>query len=136
MRETIVNKKNDLSWIKNEEHKAVYYKDCVSPMDAKNSGIGVSRVMYEKLEPNGQVLPHTHNVGEIIYVTSGEVSLLLNGEWKDMEAGDTFIVPAGNIHSVRNRRADIASEQVSSFIPMANELTDINMCSDLVGEER
>ena len=119
MAETIVNTFEKLPLIKNEKHKEVYYKNCVSEDDAKYSGIGVSRMIYERIEPEGQVLPHTHEVGEIIHITKGEVSLLLNGEWTDFAAGDTFIVPAGNIHSVKNRRTDIASEQISCFIPMA-----------------
>ena len=124
MAETIVNAFEELPLIKNEKHRGVYYKNCVSMDVAKYSGINVSRIIYERIDPEGQVLPHTHEVGEIIHITGGEVSLLLNGVWTDFVAGDTFIVPAGNIHSVKNRRKDIPSEQISCFVPRVNKLAE------------
>ena len=74
MVKTIVNVFEKLALLKNEKHRGVYYMNCVSMDDAKYSGINLCRMIYEIIEPEGQVLPHIHEVGEIIYITSGEVS--------------------------------------------------------------
>jgi quercetin dioxygenase-like cupin family protein len=62
------------------------------------------------------VLPHYHNVAEIIHITQGKVKLLCNGEWTSYQAGDSFLVPKGTLHSVVND--DISPTfQISMFIP-------------------
>lgn len=71
MVKTIVNVFEKLALLKNEKHRGVYYMNCVSMDDAKYSGINLCRMIYEIIEPEGQVLPHIHEVGEIIYITSG-----------------------------------------------------------------
>ncbi len=71
----------------------------------------------KKIGPGGQVLPHYHDVAEIIHITVGKVKLLCNGEWKNYQAGDTFHVPAGTVHSVLNDDI-VPSEQISIFLPV------------------
>ncbi|GIQ64421.1 hypothetical protein PACILC2_29890 [Paenibacillus cisolokensis] len=70
-----------------------------------------------KIGVGGAILPHYHDVAEIIHITAGKVRLLCNGEWRSYEAGDTFHVPAGVVHSVVND--DTApTEQISIFLPV------------------
>lgn len=129
---TVVNKFSELPLYQNTDHKGAYAKDCVSAADARKSGIALSRVMYEKLTPGGQIYPHTHNVGEVIFIIAGNVEFLVNGEWLPYGAGDTVIAPAGVVHSVRNISLDRDSEQISYFIPMAQGLIDLAMTTEVL----
>lgn len=130
----VVNRFVDLPLYENEDHNMAFIKDCVSVNDAKKSGIALSKVMYEKLSPGGQIYPHIHDVGEVIYIISGDVEFLVNGEWKRCGAGDTIIAPAGLAHSVRNIHPNQDSEQVSYFIPMARNLIDIEMRTEILSK--
>lgn len=129
---TVVNKFSELPLYENKDHNGAFIKDCVSAQDALDSGIAVSKVMYEKIIPGGQIYPHTHNVGEVIYVLAGEVEFLVNGEWIPYKAGDTVIAPAGIVHGARNRSQVEDSEQVSYFIPMTEGKIDIAMRTDIL----
>lgn len=131
----VVNKFVDLPLYENADHKMAYIKDCVSVEDAKESGIALSKVMYEKLSPGGQIYPHIHDVGEVIYIISGDVEFLVNGEWKRCGGGDTVIAPAGLIHSVRNIHSSKDSEQVSYFIPMTKNLIEVDMKTEILSKE-
>ncbi|RKN79241.1 cupin domain-containing protein [Paenibacillus ginsengarvi] len=119
-RTTKVNEASALSWIRFAEHDRVQFKEIVRAEEADELGIGLSSVLWEKIEVGGAVLPHYHDVAEIIHITVGQVRLLCNGEWKSFKAGDTFLVPAGSVHSVRNDDS-IPTEQVSIFIPVAEQ---------------
>lgn len=130
MAETRVTIADEIPFEKLDVHRDVYGKDIVSPADAALSGIGVSKIMYEKIKPHGQVLPHIHDVGEIIYIVKGTVALLMNGEWKQFGAGSTFIVPAGIRHSVENISDTDESEQVSMFIPMSPDIAMVTTIDD------
>lgn len=132
MKEIIIQSAENLKLKRNELHKGLFYKDTVSAETALKSGIGVSQVMYEKMDPLGQVLPHIHDVGEIIYLISGEVEVFNGKDWTYQKAGDTIVVPAGCIHSVKNIRDNICSEQVSYFIPMALENTNLKMTTTMM----
>jgi quercetin dioxygenase-like cupin family protein len=78
--------------------------------------IALSSILWEKIDVGGAVLPHYHNVAEVIHITKGKVRLLCNGEWHSFQAGDTFLVPAGVVHSVRNDDVE-PTEQLSIFMP-------------------
>ena len=129
---TVVNKFENLELYENPDHKGAYCKDCVNADDALTSGIAVSKVMYERIVPGGQIYPHTHNVGEVIYVLAGEVEFLVNGKWLPYHAGDTVIAPAGVVHGARNMSPVEDSEQVSYFIPMTEGKIDIAMKTDIL----
>ena len=73
-------------------------------------------MLIEKIEPGGAVLPHFHDVAEIIHFLEEEVSVLLGEQRAICHPGDTIIVPAGVVHSVANKGAR-DSRQVSIFLP-------------------
>lgn len=109
-----------LNWIKFSEHHKVSYRELVRAEHSDALGIMVSSVLWEKIEVGGAVLPHYHDVAEIIHITVGKVKLLLHDEWKSFQAGDTFLVPAGVVHSVKND--DITpTEQISMFVPVSEK---------------
>lgn len=114
--ETIVKPGEGLVWTAIPEHVSLYHKEIVTAEEADRMGVRLSSVLWEKIEVGGGVLPHYHNVAEVIHITVGKVRLLCNGEWMSCQAGDTFHVPAGVIHSVMNDDSK-PTEQVSIFLP-------------------
>lgn len=103
-------------WEPITEHIGLYHREILNAAEADDLGVRASSILWEKIDVGGGVLPHYHNVAEIIHITSGKVLLLCNGEWTSYEAGDTFHVPAGVIHSVMND-CDEPTEQISIFLP-------------------
>ncbi|MEK3675258.1 cupin domain-containing protein [Paenibacillus sp. FSL R10-2771] len=114
--ETEVLTAADMTWELMPNHIELYHREIVSAAQADRLGIMMSSILWEKLGVGGQVLPHYHDVVEIIHITVGEVKLLCEGEWYSYRAGDTFHVPAGVVHSVANA-GDSPSEQISIFVP-------------------
>lgn len=119
--ETKITIGEKIAWNQFSEHREVFHRELVNANEADQLGIGLSSILWEKLEVGGQVLPHYHDVVEIIHITVGEVQLLCNGEWKNCKAGDTFLIPKGAIHSVKNNDTK-PTEQISIFIPAAVEV--------------
>jgi mannose-6-phosphate isomerase-like protein (cupin superfamily) len=119
--ETSVIKGDELSWTLIPPHPELNHKEIVNAAQADALGIAVSSVLWEKIGLGGMVLPHYHNVAEIIHITVGKVKLLCNGEWQSFQAGDTFHVPAGTVHSVANDDT-IPTEQISIFLPAGNDV--------------
>lgn len=110
-------------WISFSEHRKVSYREIVNARDADAMGVRVSSVIWERIEVGGAVLPHYHDVAEMIHVTVGKVKLLRDGKWESYQAGDTFLVPSGTVHSVAND--DVApTEQISIFIPVSDDIPD------------
>ncbi|GAB7387119.1 hypothetical protein BSNK01_09550 [Bacillaceae bacterium] len=119
-KQTIVKRGEEIDWVSIPEHRHLYHREIFTAADADLMGVRVSSVLWEKIEIGGAVLPHYHDVAEVIHITVGKVKLLCNGEWRSYQAGDTFLVPAGTVHSVVND--DIApTEQISIFLPVSSD---------------
>lgn len=110
-----------MNWDLMPNHIELYHREIVSAGQADELGVRISSILWEKIGVGGQVVPHYHDVAEIIHITAGKVKLLCNGEWKAFKAGDTFHVPAGVVHSVAND-GDGPSEQISVFLPVEAEV--------------
>ncbi|WP_424767671.1 cupin domain-containing protein [Paenibacillus sp. sgz302251] len=119
--ETKVLTSETMPWALMPNHINLYHREIVSAEQADTMGIRVSSILWEKIDVGGQVLPHYHDVAEIIHITVGKVKLLCNGEWKSYKAGDTFHVPSGVIHSVANDD-EVPTEQISVFLPAEQEI--------------
>jgi quercetin dioxygenase-like cupin family protein len=65
----------------------------------------------------GAVAPkHTHPGDELIYVLEGSVTLEIDGQpARLMQAGDTFLIPAGAVHLGRNP-GGVTARAVSTFV--------------------
>jgi quercetin dioxygenase-like cupin family protein len=113
---TVVKTSSEIDWAPISSHPGLYHREIVNAEEADLMGIRMSSILWEKIEVGGAVLPHYHNVVEIIHITKGKVLLLCNGEWKSYQAGDTFHVPAQVIHSVMNDDIN-PTEQLSIFVP-------------------
>ncbi|KAB8133095.1 cupin domain-containing protein [Gracilibacillus oryzae] len=106
-----------MEWSLMPDHRELYHREILSAEQADYLQVKASSILWEKIDKDGQVLPHYHDVAEIIHITVGKVKLLCNGEWKSYKAGDTFQVPAGVVHSVANDDTK-PSEQISVFLPV------------------
>lgn len=116
MHGTIVKSTRLTDWSPIPEHIGLYHREIVDAAEADALGVRASSVLWEKIDVGGGVLPHYHDVAEIIHITVGRVLLLCGGEWLSCEAGDTFHVPAGVVHSVMND-SSAPTEQISIFLP-------------------
>jgi len=68
---------------------------------------------------------HFHTVcDEIVVVTGGRGELLINGEWKPVQAGDVHVCPRGIVHDTRALEEDL--QFLSIFTPHLPGGTDIN----------
>lgn len=111
----------NIPWSPIPEHIHLHHREIVDAAEADRLGVRVSSVLWERIGVGGAVLPHYHDVAEVIHITVGKVKLLCNGEWKSYRAGDTFHVPAGTVHSVANDDA-APTEQISIFLPAAADI--------------
>lgn len=109
-----------LNWELMPNHINLYHREILSAKDADSMEISASSILWERIDVGGQVLPHYHDVVEVIHITKGKVKVLCNGEWQSHQAGDTIQVPAGSLHSVANDDIE-ATEQISIFIPVQQE---------------
>jgi len=56
-----------------------------------------------KIEPGCEIAPHVHETNrETFHMLEGKGAILVNGEWKPWEAGDSATVPAGHKHGMKN----------------------------------
>lgn len=117
---TYVKSKESFTWEKTPNHIELFHKEIFNTKDADKLGLRASSILWEKIGVGGAVVPHYHDVVEIIFVTIGKVKLLINGVWKYFSAGDTFIVPSGVIHSVANNDTE-PTEQISIFLPVSDQ---------------
>lgn len=121
-RQTEVLTSTQMPWALMPHHVSLYHREILSAAAADRMQVQASSILWEKIGVGGAVLPHYHNVAEIIHITVGKVKLLCNGEWKLFQAGDTFHVPAGVVHSVANADT-VPTEQISIFLPVHTEAT-------------
>lgn len=114
---TVVKEAKEQHWQLMPNHVELYHRELLSAAEADSLGIRANSILWEKIGVGGAVLPHYHNVAEIIHITKGKVKLLCNGEWQSYQAGDTFLVPAQVVHSVANDDSE-PTEQLSIFLPV------------------
>lgn len=105
-------------WAPISGHPHLEHREILDAAAADNLDVRASSVLWERIGVGGAVLPHFHDVAEIIHITRGKVRLLCNGQWQSHRAGDTFHVPAGTVHSVANDDTE-PTEQISIFLPVA-----------------
>lgn len=59
-------------------------------------------VRFVKVEPGGEIIPHTHEVMEVFYILEGKGELLM-GNYKEIcSEGTCIVAPAGEKHGLKN----------------------------------
>ncbi len=132
---TIVNKFSELELTQNPNHINLFQKQLITTEQADLMKIALSNILYEKIIYNGAVIPHSHDVCEIICLTKGSVKVFIDGVWEDYNEGDTLLVPAGVVHSVANVNEEVPSEQISFFVPTSESYSNSNFGTTIVGSD-
>jgi len=90
----------DVEPVKNPKHNEVYGR--VLSTEKENGRLSAH---LTTVKPGGEILPHTHEVLEVMYVISGEGSALVNGERKQAEPGTIVVANVGSEHGFINTGA-------------------------------
>lgn len=98
---TLVFHVQDMEWVKHPTFPGVYVKD----MLAGEHGMGITN-KYIKIEPQGEIQTHTHDVTEAFFILQGKASVLVNGERVELSAGNMIAAPAGQVHGLINQGAE------------------------------
>jgi quercetin dioxygenase-like cupin family protein len=74
-------------------------------------------LQHFRIEPGATVDPHDHGNEQIGWLASGTLVFVVEGEEVVIEAGDSYVVPAGECHGVENR-GDEEATGVEAFVPV------------------
>lgn len=118
--EPTIRRLDDLEFHPLPGNPDVYHKQLLSREESASLGLKLWRVLFERIDPGAAVLPHRHDVTEVIHFIRGEVHVLLGGRRSVCRPGDSLIVPSGVVHGVANKGLE-PSTQVSFFIPAADQ---------------
>lgn len=95
--DSIIRNQKDVELVKNPKHIEVYGKVLTSEKEnGRLSG------HLTTIRPGGEIVPHTHEVLEFIYVIEGEGAALVNGERKQSGPGTVVVANIGSEHGFKN----------------------------------
>ncbi|HEU5052153.1 MAG TPA: cupin domain-containing protein [Hanamia sp.] len=82
-------------------------------LDGEDTNSGI--VMFEFIIPEGSKVPVPHyhkEVDEVIYGLEGITTTTVDGEIKEIKAGDTLFIPKGAVHHHDNRHSGMAKSLI------------------------
>lgn len=83
-------------------------------VDAVDSD-GQATAFVTDVAPGGNTLPaHSHDWDETMYVTSGALTFVIDGETREVAAGEAVFISRGQVHKYDNLAADTASMLIVS----------------------
>ncbi|MCQ1528169.1 cupin domain-containing protein [Lutispora saccharofermentans] len=94
---TIIRNQESLEWIRNPKHRDVFLRHLATSKE--NDRLSAHIV---KIEKDGEIVPHTHEILEVFYIMKGEGLVLANGERVKAAAGDCIIAHPGEEHGLIN----------------------------------
>lgn len=71
-------------------------------------------LVRHRMEPGWVGAAHSHPHEQLIYILSGEIALVVDGETYLLHAGDSVMVPGGVVHQAS---ASVESEVLDVFTP-------------------
>ena len=80
------------------------------------AGADEMNVQHFDIEPGAEVPEHSHANEQTGYITRGTLTFLVDGEERDVSAGDSYAIPGGEPHAAENR-GDVPVEGVDIFSP-------------------
>lgn len=95
--DSIIRNQKDVEPVKNPKHNEVYGRLLTSEKENGRLSAHLTTV-----KPGGEIVPHIHEVLEVIYVIQGEGSALVNGERKRSEPGTVLVANIGSEHGFIN----------------------------------
>jgi quercetin dioxygenase-like cupin family protein len=97
---SFIRHKDDVELVKNPKHIEVYGK-LLTP-EKENGRLSAH---LTTVKPGGEIVPHIHEVLEVIYVIEGEGSALVNGEHRQAGPGTVIVANIGSEHGFKNTGA-------------------------------
>ncbi len=94
---SVIRNQKDVEPVKNPKHNEVYGR-----LLTKQEENGRLSAHPTTVKPGGEIIPHTHEVLEVIYVIEGEGSALVNGERRKAEKGTIVAANIGSEHGFIN----------------------------------
>lgn len=95
--QSVIRNQKDVEPVKNPKHNEVYGR-----LLTKQEENGRLSAHLTTVKPGGEIIPHTHEVLEVIYVIEGEGSALVNGERRKAEKGTIVAANIGSEHGFIN----------------------------------
>lgn len=95
--DSYIRHERDVAAAKNPKHNEVYGQ-VLSP-ERENGRLSAHRTT---VKVGGEILPHTHEVLEVIYVLEGEGAALVNGERIKAVPGTIVVANIGSEHGFKN----------------------------------
>ncbi|HYF82322.1 MAG TPA: cupin domain-containing protein [Clostridia bacterium] len=95
--QAVIRNQKDVEPVKNPKHKVVYGR--LLSGEKENGRLSAH---LTTIKPGGEILPHIHEVLEVIYIIQGEGSALVNGERKKAEPGTIVVANVGSEHGFLN----------------------------------
>ena len=71
------------------------------PFLSSDENLGI-RSQYVRIQPGGEIMPHTHDVVEVFVILKGNPHVLIDGDWLQIEPNTTTIAYPGEVHGVKN----------------------------------
>jgi quercetin dioxygenase-like cupin family protein len=81
----------------------------------KESGAESCTLWEQFMEPGAEILPHHHDVEEIITILAGAALVTISKETSEVAADTTIFIPAYVVHSLRNDGAETV--RTLAFLP-------------------
>ncbi|MBC7359036.1 MAG: cupin domain-containing protein [Desulfacinum sp.] len=68
----------------------------------KEDGAGKFCMRFFELQPDGHTPRHTHDWEHEIFIHEGQGSVLREGSWVPVQAGDAVFIPPNEDHQIKN----------------------------------
>lgn len=94
---TIIKNQESAEWVKNPKHRDVYLRHLATSQNNDRLSTHIVRI-----EKDGEIVPHTHEILEVFYIMEGNGLALVNGERIKASKGDCIIAHAGEEHGLIN----------------------------------
>ena len=95
--EAKIRNQKDVEPVKNPKHNEVYGR--LLSGEKENGRLSAH---LTTIKPGGEIIPHVHEVLEMMYIIQGEGSALVNGERQRSEPGTIVVAPPGSEHGFLN----------------------------------
>jgi quercetin dioxygenase-like cupin family protein len=73
-------------------------------------------VQHFRIEPGATVPEHSHPHEQTGYMLEGALTFTVDGETRVVEAGDSYVLPGGEVHGAENR-GDVPAVGLDIFSP-------------------
>ena len=100
--ESYIRHQKDIDYVKNPNPKHIEVYGQLLSSEKENGRLSAHRT---SVKPGGEIVPHTHEVLEVIYVLEGEGSALVNGERVAAGPGTLVVANIGSVHGFLNTGA-------------------------------